>query len=105
MTLIEITQRFSTDEKCRELLKRLRWPNGPECPQCHSPNIVRLNTRKHLLWCNECRYQFTVTANTVFHDSHLPLIKWFVATLLLCESRKGFSANELKRVLGISYKT
>jgi transposase-like protein len=105
MNLVDVIAKFSTDEQCRELLKRLRWPTGPECLQCGGKNLVRLRTKKHLLWCRECRYQFTVTSNTVFHDSHLSLDKWFIATLLMCESRKGFSANEMKRVLGISYKT
>jgi transposase-like protein len=66
---------------------------------------VRLVSNDKLLWCKECEYQFTVTANTIFHDSHMPLIKWFTATYLLCESRKGMSANQIKRTLGISYKT
>jgi transposase-like protein len=104
MTLIDVHTLFSTDEKCRELLKRLRWPNDPECPRCKG-KAVALETEKDLLYCGECDYQFTVTAGTVFHDTHLPLLKWFVAVYLLCESRKGMSANQLKRVLGVSYKT
>jgi len=52
-----------------------------------------------------CRYQFSVTAGTIFHDTHLPLVKWFLATYMLCQSRKGMSANQIKRMLGISYKT
>jgi transposase-like protein len=104
MTLIDVHQLFSTDEKCRELLKRLRWPNGPECPRCKG-KAVELQTEKQLFYCGECDYQFTVTAGTIFHDSHLPLLKWFVAVYLLCESRKGMSANQIKRTLGISYKT
>ena len=56
--------------------------------------------------CNACRYQFSVTAGTIFNDSHLPLTKWFLAVLLLVEARKGMSANQLKRTLGIGgYKT
>jgi transposase-like protein len=55
--------------------------------------------------CDACRYQFSVTAGTIFNDSHLPLWKWFLAVYLLCESRKGMSANQLKRTLGVSYKT
>jgi transposase-like protein len=55
--------------------------------------------------CNQCHYQFTVTAGTIFNDTHLPLIKWFVATFLICESRKGYSANHMKGTLGVSYKT
>lgn len=105
MTLPEITDRFSTDEKCRELLERLRWPNGPECPRCKTQGIARLSTNTKLLWCPDCDYQFSVTAGTIFNDSHLPLTKWFMVTLLLCEARKGISANQIKRTLGISYKT
>lgn len=105
MTLPDITEIFSTDDRCRELLERLRWPNGPECPRCHTRDVVRLETNIKLLWCAECNYQFGVTVGTIFHDSHLPLTKWFMATLLLCEARKGFSANQMKRTLGISYKT
>jgi transposase-like protein len=104
MTLIDVHQMFSSDAKCRELLKRLRWPVRPECPRCNGP-AVALETDKDLLYCKECDYQFTVTSNTIFHDSHLPLIKWFCAVYLLCESRKGMSANQVKRMLGVSYKT
>lgn len=105
MTLPDITELFSTDDKCRELLERLRWPNGPECPRCHSPKVARLVTATKLLYCAECDYQFTVTAGSIFHDSHLPLSKWFMVTLLLCEARKGISANQIKRTIGMSYKT
>ncbi len=105
MTLPDVTERFSTDDKCRELLERLRWPEGPECPRCKGRDIVRLVTAAKLLYCNECAYQFTVTAGTIFHDSHLPLSKWFMVTLLLCEARKGISANQIKRTVGMSYKT
>jgi transposase-like protein len=109
MTLPEVTELFSTDEKCRELLERLRWPNGPECPRCKTNKVVRLETNAKLLWCRDCEYQFTVTAGTIFNDSHLPLSIWFMATLLLCEAKKGMSASQLKRTIwGInkgSYKT
>ena len=103
MTIIDVQNLFSSDEKARELLERLRWPNGPECPRCKTQELARLSER--LMYCKDCDYQFTVTANTIFHDSHLPLLKWFVATYLMCESRKGMSANQIKRTLGISYKT
>jgi transposase-like protein len=104
MTLVDVVNLFSTDEKCRELLVRLRWPNGAECLRCKGP-VVELATARQLFYCKECDYQFTVTAGTIFNDSHLPLQKWFLATLLMCESRKGHSANQMKRELGISYKT
>jgi transposase-like protein len=99
---------FDTDLKCREVLCRLRWPNAPECPRCHG-EAVELVTAKQLFYCKECDYQFTVTAGTIFNDSHLPLKTWFTATLLLCEAKKGMSAMQLKRTLfGLnkgSYKT
>jgi transposase-like protein len=104
VTLVDVINLFDTDDKCRELLVRLRWPNGVECLRCKAP-VVELATAKQLFYCKECDYQFTVTASTIFNDSHLPLTKWFLATLLLCEARKGMSANQVKRTLGVSYKT
>jgi transposase-like protein len=104
MTLVDVINLFDTDEKCRELLVRLRWPNGVECLRCKAP-VVELATAKQLFYCKDCDYQFSVTASTIFNDSHLPLTKWFLATLLLCEARKGMSANQIKRTLGVSYKT
>jgi len=104
MNLTDLMNSFSTDDKCRELLKRLRWPDGAECPRCQG-KATELETEKQLFWCGACDYQFTVTAGTIFNDTHLPLVKWFMATLLLCEARKGMSANQVKRTLGISYKT
>lgn len=105
MTLPDVVEHFSTDDRCRELLERLRWPNGPECPRCRTQKVVRLSTNVKLLWCPECEYQFSVTAGTIFNDSHLPLQKWFLVTLLLCEAKKGMSANQIKRTVGMSYKT
>ncbi|MBZ5705298.1 MAG: IS1595 family transposase [Acidobacteriia bacterium] len=104
MTLLDVNEMFSSDEKCRELLKRLRWPHGVKCPRCKG-NAVPLATAKQLFYCDDCAYQFSVTAGTIFNDSHLPLEKWFIATYLICESRKGHSANQMKRELGVSYKT
>lgn len=98
MTLLDLNNLFDTDTKCRELLCRLRWPNGPECIRCHGP-VVELATEKQLFYCKDCDYQFTVTAGTIFNDSHLPLNVWFTATLLLCEAKKGMSAMQLKRTL------
>jgi len=96
---------FPTDEKCRELLVRLRWPEGVQCLRCKMP-VVELETEKQLFYCKDCDYQFTVTAGTIFNDSHLPLNKWFIATLLLCEAKKGMSACQMQRTLGIgSYRT
>jgi transposase-like protein len=105
MNLVDINTMFPTDEKCRELLVRLRWPEGVQCLRCKMP-VVELETEKQLFYCKDCDYQFTVTAGTIFNDSHLPLNKWFIATLLLCEAKKGMSACQMQRTLGIgSYRT
>src|SRR3984885_9412217 len=105
MNLVDVNTLFPTDEKCRELLTRLRWPEDVRCPRCKM-GVVELETEKTLYYCKDCDYQFTVTAGTVFNDSHLPLTKWLLATLLLCEAKKGMSACQIQRTLGIgSYKT
>jgi transposase-like protein len=103
MTLVDVINLFDTDDKCRELLVRLRWPSGVECPRCKMP-AVELETAKQLFYCKGCDYQFSVTSGTVFNDSHLSLQKWFLATLLLCEAKKGMSALQLKRTLWGQHK-
>jgi transposase-like protein len=104
MNLIDVNTMFPTDEKCRELLTRLRWPEGVRCPRCNA-DAVELETAKTLYYCKDCDYQFSATSGTVFNDTHLPLIKWFAATMLLCEAKKGMSACQIQRTLGMSYKT
>lgn len=104
MTLKDLTQMFSTDEQCRNMLKRLRWPAGVECVRCKSRHVFEVATQKKFE-CVECGYQFSVLTQTIFHDTHLPLETWFMAVLLLVEARKGMSANQVKRTLGVSYKT
>jgi transposase-like protein len=74
------------------------------CLKCKSENVAPVADRKVYVWYS-CRYQFSVTVATIFHDSHLPLTTWFLVTYLMTESRKGISANQVKRMLGISYKT
>ena len=108
MTLPEVNAMFSTDEKCRELLERLRWPEGVTCPRCKDHRISRMKEWARFE-CSMCQYQFTVMSGTIFHDSHLPLPIWFLAVLLICEAKKGMSASQLKRTIwGLnkgSYKT
>jgi transposase-like protein len=104
MDLVQLMAAFGSDEKCRAYLEELRWPEGIRCPRCDSPKISRLTARSQFD-CDGCRYQFSVTASTIFHDSKLPLAKWFAAISLMCESRKGISANQMKRTLAVSYKT
>lgn len=104
VNLLSIMQDFDTDAECRSFLEELRWPKGVECPRCQGKVISRIKARK-VFECDGCRYQFSVTAGTIFHDSHLPLPKWFLAVFLVTESRKGMSALQLKRLLKVSYKT
>lgn len=104
MNLIKLVEQFSDEDACRHHLAELRWPEGVKCLRCQSEK-VNGPSRRHLYECAECGYQFSVKVGTVFNDSKLPLWKWFVATYLMCESKKGMSANQLKRTLGVSYKT
>jgi len=104
MNLVDINTLFGTEDKCRELLARLRFPEGPRCLRCKMP-VVELETEKQLYYCKDCDYQFSVTTGTVFNDSHLPLTKWLLTTHLLCEAKKGMSACQIQRTVGMSYKT
>ncbi len=104
MNLSHLIDRFADEDKCRAYLEELRWPDGVRCPRCESHKVSRIRERNQFD-CDSCRYQFSVTAGTLFHDSHLPLRKWFLAVYLLAESKKGMSARQLGRTLGTSYKT
>jgi transposase-like protein len=102
--LIELFEKYNSEDRCREYLELIRWPSGVCCVRCGLLSVSKLADR-HQYECNGCGYQFSVTAGTLFHDSHLPLWKWFLACYLICESKKGMSANQIKRTLGMSYKT
>ena len=104
MDLISLFEKFGNDEKCRMYLEKLRWPEGVRCVRCDSDKISRIYKRNQFA-CDSCQYQFSATAGTIFHDSHLPLMKWFAAIYLLSESKKGMSALQLKRTLKVAYKT
>ena len=104
MNLVELIDQFGSEDKCRVYLEALRWPDGVRCIRCGSKKISRIKTRDQFD-CDGCNYQFSVRAGTIFHDSHLPLWKWFLAVYVMGESKKGISANQLKRMLGVSYKT
>jgi transposase-like protein len=106
MNLPELMKNYNCDEDCRAYLETLRWPNGPVCAKCGGKDITRIGGRSEVLRCKECEHQFTVTVGSVFQDSHLPLTKWFMATYLICEAKKGISALQIQRTLGIGgYKT
>jgi transposase-like protein len=101
-----------TDDEAREKLEALRWPSGTICPKCgvvgesyRVESEARSSTRKGLWRCRACKSQFTVTVGTIFEDSHIPLSKWLLAIYLLCASKKGMSAHQLHRMLGVTYKS
>jgi transposase-like protein len=103
MNLSKLMTRFNSDERCRNWLEALRWPEGVRCPRCDHDKVWE--TARAQYECAQCSYRFSVTSGTIFHDTKLPLQKWFLATCLLVESKKGMSANQLKRVLGTTYRT
>jgi transposase-like protein len=103
MTLPDLIRLYPTDEACREILTRLRWPEGVTCPRCKTSDVWWVDSRKQFT-CSECSYQFSVMSGTIFNDSHLPLPIWFMAVLLICEAKKGMSAMQLKRTIWGEHK-
>ncbi len=105
LTLFEFQKLFSTEEDCFNYLFEYRWPQGFVCPKCGCTEYYMLQRHKRFQ-CKQCRYQASLTAGTVFHKSHQPLRVLFFAVYLIGTSKKGLSAMELRRKLGIkSYKT
>jgi transposase-like protein len=104
VSLVDLISEFGSEDRCRAYLEALRWPQGVRCIRCGSAKISRIKARDQF-HCDGCTYQFSVRAGTIFHDSHLPLWKWFLAVYVMGESKKGVSANQLKRMLDVSYKT
>ena len=99
---------FQDAEKARDWLESLLWAGGRVCGYCGTVDAsTPIASRPGYFQCNEkqCRKQFTVMVNTVFERSHIPLNKWLMAGFLLCASKKGMSAHQLHRMLGITYKS
>lgn len=128
MNLIDVAKQFATEDACVDYLEKMRWPDGVTCLKCGGNNVSRIHTaeterkRKNpktgevevkrvpgriVYQCNnpECGHQFSATTGTIFHDTHLPLDKWFAAIALMTNAKKGLSALQLKRDLGVAYKT
>jgi transposase-like protein len=104
---------FNDETQAREWLEARVWPNGPVCPHCGNADpekVTKLEGKAHrpgLYQCNEpeCREQFTVTVNTVFERSKIPLTKWLAALFLMTSSKKGLSTHQIHRMLDVSYKS
>jgi len=113
MKLIDVTAKFSTEDKCLDYLEKMRWPHGVGCIHCGSVSVSTItrssgkNKRVRIYQCleKECGKQFSATSGTIFNDTHLPLTKWFMAIALICEAKKGISAKQLERHLGVNYRT
>jgi transposase-like protein len=111
LDLSKLAKWFSNEDAARKLLEQMRWPKGPVCLKCGGADPYRLipkagsKTRQGVWKCRACRKQFTVTVGTIFEDSHIPLSKWLLAIHLLCASKKGMSAHQLHRMLGVTYKS
>lgn len=108
--MLDLTNPIYTDvDAAREHLESIQWPGGPICPHCGSvENITKLkgkSTRPGVYKCNACTKPFSVTVGTVFERSKIPLTKWLLATHMLVSSKKGMSAHQLHRMLGVTYKT
>jgi len=100
--------RFQDADKAREWLEQQRWPNGAHCSHCGSFSVTPLRGKAHRpgVWqCNDCRGQFTVTTGSVMERSKIPLNKWLLAMHLMASSKKGISAHQLHRQLGITYQS
>ena len=104
MNLIELTERIDSEEKARAFLEEMRWPNGVTCPRCGHKHISRLKDY-HKFECAACEYQFSVTSGTFMHKTRVSLRKWLYAVYLICESKKGISAKQIERTIGVSYPT
>jgi transposase-like protein len=108
---IDLTNPIFNDEPAAwKHFEAIRWPDGPICPHCGVVNsadpIIGKSARHGLYRCRECVKQFTATIGTVYEDSHVPMHKWLLATHLMCASKKGYSAHQLMRTLGLgSYRT
>jgi DNA-directed RNA polymerase subunit RPC12/RpoP len=126
MNLIDVSKQFGTPEACNDFLESMHWPDGAECVHCNSKRVSkytkqastrqRLNAKtgemetkavpaRILYICLDCKKQFSVTDGTIFNDTHLSLEKWYMATALMVNAKKGVSALQLKRDIGCAYKT
>ena len=103
-TILEFREWFAAEQACRDYLARLRWPGGFVCPRCQS--VKGWPMQRGVYWCQQCAYQVSVTAGTLFNDTHKPLRLWFEAMWYVTNQKSGVSALGLQRVLGLgSYHT
>ncbi len=111
MNLFSLAKAFPTEEAALAYWVTARWPKGVRCLACDHDKCYSIETTGktgkpvHLFECEECGLHFSATTGTLFHDSHLPLQKWFMAIALMVEAKKGISAKQVQRHIGVTYKT
>ena len=111
MNLLQVAKAFRTEDEALAYWIVTRWPEGVRCIACDNAKVYAITTtgktgkKCHLFECSDCGLHFSATTGTLFHDSHLPLTKWFAAIALMVEAKKGISANQVARHIGVSYKT
>lgn len=106
LSMAEFFEQYGTEEQCLAALETSRWPSGFSCPSCSDSRHSRFVREGRTYWqCHRCRNQSTVTAGTIFQATKLPLTRWFLAMHLLTQAKNNVSALELKRHLGVCYKT
>lgn len=111
MNLYSLAKKFPNEDMALLHLIKTRWPHGVRCIACDHDHCWLIEAKgktgkpRKLFQCAECGLQFSATTNTLFHDSHLPLTKWFAVICLMVEGKKGISANQVRRHVPMSYKT
>lgn len=109
MTMAEFDAKFPDEDACRSYLAATRWPHGPECPRCGNDQVYELNTRPYHWQCQKCQqggYRFSVLVGTIFENTNYPLLTWFKVMYLMLSSKKGMSALQIQRMMGMgSYRT
>lgn len=104
MTIVQVYKRFPTQKDCIEYLEQVRWGGKPDCPYCKSERQTKLKN-EHRYHCNNCNTSYSVTVGTVFHKTKIDLQLWFVAISLMLNAKKGISARQLMRDIGVNKNT
>lgn len=104
ISLLEWQKKYGTERACIKTLTKVRWPQGFQCPACGSTKFSFVSTRR-LYQCSHCRHQVSITADTLFHATKIPLVKWFWAIYLTASDKGGVSALRLSKQIGVSWVT
>jgi transposase-like protein len=104
LSTYDLMRKYPTEESAVEYLMPILWPEGPFCPYCGSKNH-RSRRKLATFFCSDCRQDFTIRTNTIFHRSHIPLNKWLFAMYIIVTARKGISSLQLSKEIGVTQKS